>query len=207
MLGPGSWQFLETLEALIHLVTHTGGSSEGIIEMLEKQLASVEAIHTGAPRMRALMLQNLARYFSDLDKHDRAGDLLAKSAEISDLLLQDGDSSVSLFEFQSVAFNLGFSLGEQRRYQEAAHFFRRSLEMQEQFLGENHPDLIKGLDHLMRCLHNTGRHAEEEPIRARLSTLQLDSDYDPHQSHGPSCPWYLSRCPAPESQALSASAQ
>jgi tetratricopeptide (TPR) repeat protein len=195
-LGPRSVEFYDTVDDLIAVLKQTGSSFEDILEVLERQTAAVESLYSSSPRNKAFNLYRLATYFNDLSKHDRSADLLTESLRIFDHLMQSGDLTISLMEVSGAAHNLGFNLGELRRFEEAEKLFRRSLEIKEQYLGKDHPDQQYSLDYLMRCLHHLGNHDEEAAVRHRLSKLTSGDDYDPHKTHGPSCPWYLSECPA-----------
>ena len=179
-IGQVSWQYYETLNELGRLAKHGGGSTEDISQILKKRCTNVEAAFTAEPRKRAFHLMVLARYFNDLEQYEQAGTLLAESMTLFKHLLQDGNPVVSLFEVSVAAYNLGFSLGEQRRWEEAERFFRQSAELQEQYLGDEHPDLVKGLNYWMRCLHHLGRHTEEASIRARLAVIR--GGYDPRSA-------------------------
>ena len=65
----------------------------------------------------------------------------------------------------------GGYLGEQGRYSEAEPLYVRSLQINEQQLGAEHPDTAQSLNNLAELYDTTGRYSEAEPLLVR--SLQI----------------------------------
>ncbi|HEY9871322.1 MAG TPA: hypothetical protein V6D08_19340 [Candidatus Obscuribacterales bacterium] len=195
-LGPASEPFRETVDTLIELLNESGGSSDEMEALLDRQLATAEALHAGDKRRLALSCASIARRFMDMEKYDKGEAAFARACNLLEQLLQANDSFVTLRELSSSVFGRAFCLGSQKRYAEAVPLFRLSIELQEQFLGANHFDHIPNLDYLRRSLHHLGEHSEEASVWLRLSAIAGDELDDPHRGHGAGCSWSVSGCPS-----------
>lgn len=190
-LGMETWQFGKTMNALIGLAQETGESTIKLVAILERQSEHVEKAFTSNESKLFWVSWHLGFYFMSLLEFERAEKPLARAAGLIETLLEAKGSTVTLKDASSVLEGLGFCLGEQSRYWEAAPCFRRSVELHEQFLGKNHPELVPPLDSLWRCLHHSGLHKEEAAVRERLDELDPDGDYDPPEASDLSGPWHV----------------
>lgn len=186
-----SGAYWHTFDDLVEVLIESGGSSVDIVDILEKHLSAYSTKHAKDPHTHGCAMVKIANYFDKLKLDERAAQLYNEALVLFEQLLRHGDSEISFFEIVCAAHGLGLSLGAQRRYEEAAFAFRRSLELSEQCQGENHKLQLSAVDHLMRCLHHLGHHSEAVMMRTKIVHITGDADYDPHKSHDLSCPWCI----------------
>jgi hypothetical protein len=70
----------------------------------------------------------------------------------------------------------GMFYSAQQKYTEAEPFFRRSLEVAEKSLGENHPFLAEILTHYADLLRKTARAGDAEVFETRAAALRTGQE-------------------------------
>lgn len=191
----GIVEFLKVAHHLAELNEEMGGGTDEIVTAVNNRVASIKPRFDDAERFYTFVFMNLSQLYNELGQHQHAADLLTQCSQVFARLLESNDPRVGVHDVSFVNYNLGVSLGSLRRYDEAVPLFQRAIELDEQYLGKDHPAISESLDHLARCLHHLGRHDEEDTVRARWHEVDLSDGEDPHKAHGPSCAWYLTDCP------------
>jgi tetratricopeptide (TPR) repeat protein len=196
-LGLRSQPFEKTLSMLFLLLEDTDSPAEDILKALEKQRDFLAQQLSVKSKKLAASYALMASHYARLEKHALAEELLKQTMDILEKALAEDDPDVSLYDLSRVLKILAVSLGGQKRYAEAESYLRRALKLEEQFLGQEHPDLMDTLDSVLRCVHHSGRHEEESDLRVRIASLDGLTEYCDHlASLDPDSPWYLSPCPA-----------
>jgi tetratricopeptide (TPR) repeat protein len=91
----------------------------------------------------------------------------------------DEASRVSSLNLASTLENLGVLYFDQRRYDEAGGLFDRAVTINERALGQEHPDVARGLTKLARADLARGYYAEAEvPCQRALHILEKASQPD-----------------------------
>jgi tetratricopeptide (TPR) repeat protein/DNA-binding XRE family transcriptional regulator len=102
------------------------------------------------------------------------------------LCLQRTDTSQQDLALASMAYKAAQYLRERGRYGEAEPLFRRALRVQEQQLGESHPQVASSLTGLANLYRRQGRYAEAEPLYQRALTIFEQQSGEAHPQMAPS---------------------
>jgi len=178
-IGYDSRQFRKSLTTMIEIFQQASAPLDEVVEILERQVAYLETACSAEPRTLAVTLQGTVHHFAQLGMDERGADLLQKSLRLIEKSLAEGDSTLSLLNISRLCYNLAICFTENGRHAEAEPLLRRSISLEEEFLGQHHPDSIPLLRDLMDCLHQLGKYTEEAEIRERLNALDpCDHDDD-----------------------------
>ncbi len=88
-------------------------------------------------------------------------------------LLETNEPNVCLDNLAMALFYQGCNFRELERWQEAKSAIERSVELQESYLGKDHPDLLANLDLLYRCLEKLGELEKAKATKVRQKAIQL----------------------------------
>ncbi|HEY9755892.1 MAG TPA: hypothetical protein V6C97_12065 [Oculatellaceae cyanobacterium] len=168
-------------EALEHLRYHKKRELADSAETLE--------------RMERLM--TISAGLSELAVYPEAAELQRIALDLSKTLIAAGDPHITTYAVSNVRVELGFSLGEMRKYSEARALFQENVDDMKNVLAEDHPHFVHDLDLLFRCLHKEGEHAKEEAVKAQLLRCTEHTNEaweDTHKTHSETCPWFVGAC-------------
>jgi len=193
-IGYGSWQFRSSLTTMIEILQQASAPLDEAVEVLERQVAYLETACSADPRTLAMTLQTTVHHFAQLEMYQRGGDLLQISLRLVEKLLAEGDPALSLLNISRLCYNLAVCFTHQGRFAQAEPLLRRSISLQEEFLGQDHPDSIPLLDELMNCLHHLSKYTEEAELRARLNDLDPCDHDDDEDELSSGCQCCCHRC-------------
>ncbi|MDR3617217.1 MAG: tetratricopeptide repeat protein [Candidatus Obscuribacterales bacterium] len=213
----GSWkEARRDAKAALKTISNVSGQADAVsrsIEQLElinneselplddimsaaSQYAEAELKILGNEYGAARLKITLARLLLDQKKFVESEKFLREGIQLLETLLKENDLKTDFSDLADAYSNLGESLAEQRKYDEAASAFRQSVALQEQYLDRCHPDLLSDLDYLAKCLHYTGKHADEAQVQVQLSKIVDDEELlARHEGHGKECVWSVPACP------------
>jgi serine/threonine protein kinase/tetratricopeptide (TPR) repeat protein len=133
------------------------GASITAREILDKASKDVDAGLAHDPELQAQMMAIMGNVYESLGLYSRATPLLERSVGLSRRVL--GPEHPDTLRSQS---QLGWTLQEQGRNQEAENLERKTLDSQRRVLGPEHLDTLKTLGNLAWTLEQEGRYPDAE---------------------------------------------
>jgi tetratricopeptide (TPR) repeat protein len=97
-------------------------------------------------------------------------------------LVQHADKAAILKPTADLMGNLGLLLRTRAEFSQAEPLYFRALEIEQQLLGKDHPQVASRLNNLAQLLKATNRLAEAEPIMRRVLAITEES-YGKHHPH------------------------
>ncbi len=161
----------DSIEQLIDIAFDYDGAIGEITQCLEELLKERQSIED-REQVTAITAK-IADYYQRLELDEPALKLFEEEIATTEKLLETNDRAVCLDQLAQALLKKGSSLTRLERWQEATVVLERSLELQESYLGKDHPDLLLALDQLVECLQKTGEVEKAQEVDARLKAIQI----------------------------------
>ncbi|WP_404783164.1 tetratricopeptide repeat protein [Altericista sp. CCNU0014] len=119
----------------------------------------------------ALSLNNIGRIYNEINRHEEAESKLKEALKILELFPNENRLIATCIE------NLGIAYLRQGRIDDAKTNFLQSLQMNESYLGERHPDVVYSLTNLAACLEEEDNYLEAKKTLHRALEISQDHEH------------------------------
>jgi len=166
-----NYALFQSLDQLIDIAEEYDGAKGEIIQYLDELLLQRKSIENKAEA--TYITAKAAESYQKLQMHEHSIKLLKEEIPAIEHLLEINEPTVCLDNLAMALFYQGCNFRELERWQEAKSAIERSVELQESYLGKDHPDLLSNLVLLSQCLVKLGELEKAKGIQARLKAIQL----------------------------------
>jgi tetratricopeptide (TPR) repeat protein len=166
-----NYALYQSLDQLIDIAEEYDGAKGEIIQYLDELLLQRESIENKAEA--TYIIAKVAESYQKLQMHEHSMKLLEKEIPVIEHLLEINESTVCLDNLAMALFCQGCNFRELERWQEAKSATERSAELQESYLGKDHPDLLANLGLVSLCLEKLGELEKAKGIKVRMKAIQL----------------------------------
>jgi tetratricopeptide (TPR) repeat protein len=161
----------DSIEQLIDIAEDYDNSYSEIAECIQELLKERSSIEN--KEEARFIAAKIAEFCQRIHHDELALKLLDEEITITEKLLEVNEPSVCLHNLAEAFLSKGSSFVYLERWQEAISSLERSLDLQERYLGTDHPELLLSLSLLSQCLTKTGEIEKAEKTDARLKAIQL----------------------------------
>ena len=161
----------DSIEQLIDIAEDYDGVTGDITQCLDELLTERHSIKD-QEEATAITLK-IADYYQRLELDELALKLIEEHITTTENLLETKAQTACLDQLAEALCNKGTSLTRLERWQDARAALERSLELQETYLGKDHPDLLLPLTLLSQCLRKAGDIEKADEVDAHLKAIQI----------------------------------
>lgn len=192
------YPYLGTVDMLLELRKEWGYQFEDLASSMKRKFAALKQYRFDSDEEKERVKGEFGCAFVALERHDEAALIFASQVEHFEAQMLEDESAVDLNVLSHAFNNYGVCAGWTRNFKEARKSLERSLDLEERYLGSNHPELALNLELLWRACHHEGNHAEEHKVQHRLQNLRGARTMELDWFTEPSSPWYVGKCPLAE---------